>query len=123
MTGAVTAAERLPRRTGGIIIALCIAEIFGMAGFSSFAALLPGFSRDWGLSNTEAGWRCSAPASRSGHWRSCCSSRACPASRRRRGSRQRWRRSRTRTALPCERGISPGALMATAQVTPTSDLT
>jgi MFS family permease len=56
MTGAATAAERLPRRTGGIIIALCIAEIFGMAGFSSFAALLPGFSHDWGLSNTEAGW-------------------------------------------------------------------
>jgi hypothetical protein len=67
MTGAVTtAAERLPRRTGGIIIALCIAEIFGMAGFSSFAALLPGFSRNWGLSNTEAGWPCSAPALRSG---------------------------------------------------------
>src|SRR5258708_37271126 len=27
-----------------------------MAGFSSFAALLPGFTRDWALSNTEAGW-------------------------------------------------------------------
>src|SRR5262249_19796299 len=29
------------------------------------------------------------------------------------------RRSRTRTALPCERGTSPGALSTTVQVTPT----
>src|SRR6478672_9408020 len=49
-------AGRLPRSGGGIIAALCVAEVFGMAGFSSFAALLPAFSRDWGLSNTEAGW-------------------------------------------------------------------
>src|SRR5260370_2485604 len=41
---------------GAIVVALCVAEIFGMAGFSSFAALLPGFTRDWTLSNTEAGW-------------------------------------------------------------------
>jgi MFS family permease len=27
-----------------------------MLGFSSFAALLPEFQRDWGLSNTDAGW-------------------------------------------------------------------
>src|SRR5260221_8652926 len=40
---------------GAIVVALCVAEIFGMAGFSSFAALLPGFTRDWALSNTEAG--------------------------------------------------------------------
>src|SRR6185295_12127110 len=32
------------------------------------------------------------------------------------------RRSFTRTALPCERGTSPGALSATSQVTPTIDL-
>jgi MFS family permease len=43
-------------RTGAIVAALCVAEIFGMAGFSSFAALLPGFTRDWALTNTEAGW-------------------------------------------------------------------
>lgn len=53
---AVTIALRVPRRTGGIVAALCVAEVFGMAGFSSFAALLPEFSRDWNLSNTEAGW-------------------------------------------------------------------
>jgi MFS family permease len=35
---------------------LCVAEILGMAGFSSFAALLPSFGRAWQLSNTEAGW-------------------------------------------------------------------
>lgn len=52
----MTIADAAPRRSGGIVVALCIAEIFGMAGFSSFAALLPAFSRDWGLSNTEAGW-------------------------------------------------------------------
>ena len=33
------------------------------------------------------------------------------------------RKSFTRTALPCERGISPGALSATSQVTPTIILT
>ena len=32
------------------------------------------------------------------------------------------RKSLTRTALPCERGTSPGALSTTSQVTPTIDL-
>lgn len=52
----MTVVASATRGTGAIVVALCIAEIFGMAGFSSFAALLPGFTRDWTLSNTEAGW-------------------------------------------------------------------
>ena len=32
------------------------AEVLGMLGISSFAALLPDFAREWGLSATEAGW-------------------------------------------------------------------
>jgi predicted MFS family arabinose efflux permease len=35
---------------------LCLAEVLSMLGTSSFPALLPEFQRDWGLSNTEAGW-------------------------------------------------------------------
>jgi MFS family permease len=35
---------------------LCLTSVLGMLGFSSFSALLPAFERDWGLSNTEAGW-------------------------------------------------------------------
>jgi MFS family permease len=35
---------------------LCAAEIFGMAGFATFSALLPTFLSEWKLTNTEAGW-------------------------------------------------------------------
>jgi len=42
-----------PLRLG---IVMCLAEIVGMAGFSAFPALQPGFVGAWGLSNTDAGW-------------------------------------------------------------------
>jgi MFS family permease len=32
------------------------AQVLGMASFVTFPALLPDFQREWGLSNTEAGW-------------------------------------------------------------------
>ena len=35
---------------------LCIAEILSMAGTMYFPALLPSFQKEWGISNTEAGW-------------------------------------------------------------------
>jgi len=35
---------------------LCTAEVAGMVGFATFAALLPGFLDEWSLSKTEAGW-------------------------------------------------------------------
>jgi MFS family permease len=35
---------------------LCLTSVLGMLGFSSFAALLPEFQRDWSLTNTDAGW-------------------------------------------------------------------
>jgi MFS family permease len=44
------------RKTGGLVAALCASEVLGMAGFSSFAALLPFFANEWNLTNTEAGW-------------------------------------------------------------------
>src|SRR5579883_640892 len=36
--------------------AMVAAEVLGMLGISSFAALLPEFTREWSLSATEAGW-------------------------------------------------------------------
>jgi MFS family permease len=53
MTAAVEGARR---GTSGLVTALCVSEVLGMAGFSSFAALLPFFAREWSLTNTEAGW-------------------------------------------------------------------
>ena len=35
---------------------LCAAEILGLAGFASFAALLPAFMDQWALTHTRAGW-------------------------------------------------------------------
>jgi len=35
---------------------LCTAEILSMAGTMYFPALLPAFQKEWGISNTEAGW-------------------------------------------------------------------
>ena len=32
------------------------ASVLGMLGSSSFSALVPEFQREWGLSNTDAGW-------------------------------------------------------------------
>lgn len=38
-----------------LIAAMCAAEVLGMLGISSFAALLPVFAEEWGLSNANAG--------------------------------------------------------------------
>jgi len=38
------------------IAVVCAAEVLGMMGISSFAALLPTFAAEWQLSNTDAGW-------------------------------------------------------------------
>ena len=40
----------------GLIFAMCLAEVLGMAGFATFPALLPTFLAQWDLSNTQAGW-------------------------------------------------------------------
>src|SRR5260370_4846787 len=52
-----TASEASPllRSPGALVAVLCITSVLGMLGFSSFAALLPEFQPDWGLSNTDAG--------------------------------------------------------------------
>lgn len=39
-----------------ITLALCGAEILGLAGFATFASLLPHFLEIWDLSHTQAGW-------------------------------------------------------------------
>src|ERR1700730_8610575 len=53
-----TASEASPRlrSPGALVAVLCFTSVLGMLGFSSFSALLPAFQRDWGLSNTDAGW-------------------------------------------------------------------
>ncbi len=48
------------RHTIRLILGLILAEIFSMAGFSTFAATLVEFSRLWNLSSTDAGWISSA---------------------------------------------------------------
>ncbi len=50
---------KAPRRrlSGARLVAgMCAAHVFSMLGFASFAALLPTFFAEWGLSNTQAGW-------------------------------------------------------------------
>ena len=49
-------ARPLLHSPGALVAVLCVTSVLGMLGFSSFSALLPEFQRDWGLSNTEAGW-------------------------------------------------------------------
>ncbi len=39
-----------------LAIAMCVAEVLGMLGFSTFPALIPTFEQEWGLSRTDAGW-------------------------------------------------------------------
>jgi MFS family permease len=39
-----------------LIVALCVAQVLSMAGFSTFPALLPTFIGEWAITNTEAGW-------------------------------------------------------------------
>src|SRR5690348_17115148 len=44
------------RSPAALVALLCLTSVLGMLGFSTFSALLPEFQREWGLSNTEAGW-------------------------------------------------------------------
>jgi MFS family permease len=37
------------------VLAMCAAEVLGMLSFASFQALIPTFTAEWGLSNSEAG--------------------------------------------------------------------
>ena len=39
-----------------LILIFCVAEVLGMLGISSFAALLPEMQAEWSLSNADAGW-------------------------------------------------------------------
>ncbi len=39
-----------------LAVAMCIAEVFGMLGFSTFPALIPAFEQEWGLTRTDSGW-------------------------------------------------------------------
>ncbi len=43
--------------SGAVLVAvLCLAEVLNMLGNATFPALIPVFQREWGLSNTGAGW-------------------------------------------------------------------
>jgi MFS family permease len=46
----------MPKRIAGLVAGLCIAEVLTMLGIAAFAALLPEFTVNWGLTNTQAGW-------------------------------------------------------------------
>lgn len=35
---------------------MCVVEAVGMSAFAAFPTLIPVFQREWGISNTEAGW-------------------------------------------------------------------
>ncbi len=39
-----------------LIVSLCLAQVLGMLGISTFSALLPALQAEWGLSNSGAGW-------------------------------------------------------------------
>ena len=39
-----------------LTLLLCATEVLGLAGLSTFAALLPFFMQTWSLTNTQAGW-------------------------------------------------------------------
>src|SRR5580692_4101225 len=41
--------------SASVVVAICAAEIFGLAGFSIVPALLPQFIEVWSLTNTQAG--------------------------------------------------------------------
>lgn len=43
-----------------LVVLVCLAEVLTMAGFSTFATLLPVYKSAWAMSNTEAGWVSSA---------------------------------------------------------------
>ena len=49
-----------PARAGGpsaaTVAAVCVAEILGLAGYSTVPALLPQFIEAWSLTYTQAGW-------------------------------------------------------------------
>ena len=42
--------------SAAVVVAICGAEILGLAGFSTVPALLPQFIEEWSLTNTQAGW-------------------------------------------------------------------
>ena len=39
-----------------LAFAMCVAEVLGMLGFSTFPALIPAFEQEWGLTGTDSGW-------------------------------------------------------------------
>jgi MFS family permease len=49
-------AAGLAASPGALVALLVLTSVLGMLGSSSFSALVPAFQRDWGLSNTDAGW-------------------------------------------------------------------
>jgi predicted MFS family arabinose efflux permease len=53
----VSSATSIPAApSAAIVAAVCVAEILGLAGFSTVPALLPQFIETWSLTNTQAGW-------------------------------------------------------------------
>ena len=54
--GVSTASSVSSGPSPAIVAAVCIAEIFGLSGYSVVPALLPQFIEAWSLTTTQAGW-------------------------------------------------------------------
>jgi len=53
----VSGGRQRRQASGAFLVALlCLAEVLNMLGNATFPALIPVFQREWGLSNTGAGW-------------------------------------------------------------------
>jgi len=52
----VSSVSSAPRPSAATVVAVCAAEVLGLAGYSTVPALLPQFIEDWSLTNTQAGW-------------------------------------------------------------------
>ena len=47
---------KFKRRSFVLVITMCLAEIFGMAGYNLWPAMIPDFQDRWNLSSTAVGW-------------------------------------------------------------------
>src|SRR5258707_7398129 len=55
-TGSRAQESAMGLRSAAIVAAVCVAEVLGLAGYSTVPALLPQFIEAWSLTNTLAGW-------------------------------------------------------------------
>ena len=47
---------KFKRKSYVLVITMCLAQIFGMAGYNLWSAMIPDFHEKWNLSSTAVGW-------------------------------------------------------------------